>query len=322
VKAIVVQAHGSEECLRLEECPTPVPGPGDVLVRVRAAGVNYADLVQRRGRYRGGPRPPYVPGLEASGVIEAVGEGVSPERVGERVMMLALATYAEFLVISAEETLPVPDGWSFEEAAAFPLVTLTAYHGLHTVAHLRSGETVLIHAAAGGLGTAAVQIAAAAGACVIGTASSEEKLARVRSLGADHTVNYRTTDFLGEVQRITNDRGVDVVLESVGGDVFDRSLRALAPLGRLVVFGASSGEIRKIDPMQLVYDSQAVMGFHLRSVRARRELLQASLQEVNALVAAGKVRPIVGHIVPLAEAAEAHRQIAARATYGKVVLVP
>src|SRR5262249_19102472 len=159
MKAIVVEALGSEEGMALQERPMPAPGRGAALVRVRAAGVNYAGLMQRRGLYPGGPKPPYVPGFEAAGVIEAVGEGVSPARVGERVMAITGSTYAEYTVVPAEQALPVPDEWSFEEAAAFPVVTLTAYHALHTVARIRGGETVLIHAAAGGVGTAAVQIA-------------------------------------------------------------------------------------------------------------------------------------------------------------------
>jgi NADPH2:quinone reductase len=323
VKAIVIHTVGGEAPLRLEERPAPVPGPGSVLLRVGAAGVNYADLVQRRGHYPGGPQPPYIPGFEAAGVIEAVGDGVPASRVGERVMgVVPAGAYAEVTTAEAGTLLPVPEAWSFEEAAAFPVVTLTAYHVLHTVARLQPGETVLIHAAAGGVGTAAVQLARAADARVIATASSDEKLARVRELGADHLINYTTVDFLEEVQRLTGGRGVEVVLESVGGDVFDRSLRALAPLGRLVVFGVAGGEPRSVETVRLLFESKSVMGFHLSAVMRRPDLLHASLQAIQALLDAGKLRPIVGHVFPLADAEEAHRQMAARSTYGKIVLVP
>lgn len=322
MKVIVIEALGSDAPLALQEQPMPKPGRGAALLRIHAAGVNYADLVQRRGSYPGGPKPPYVPGFEAAGVIEAVGEGVSPARVGERVMAITASTYAEYCVVSAEHTIPIPVEWTFEEAAAFPVVTLTAYHSLHTVARLRGGETVLIHAAGGGVGTAAVQIASAAGARVFATASSDEKLERVQALGADHLINYTTTDFVGEVLRLTDSRGVNVVLESVGGDVFERSLRAMAPLGRLVVIGAASGQPQSVDTIRLLFESKAVMGFHLNAVVGRPNLLGPSLLELNALIAGGSLRPIVGHSFPLADAEVAHRQIAERATYGKVVLVP
>jgi NADPH2:quinone reductase len=322
MNAIVVEALGLEAPLALQERPMPAPGRGAALLRVRAVGINYADLMQRRGLYPGGPKPPYVPGFEAAGVIEGVGEGVSPARVGERVMAITASAYAEYCVVPAEQTIPIPEEWTFEEAAAFPVVTLTAYHALHTVARLRGGETVLIHAAGGGVGTAAVQIASAAGARVFETASSDEKLERVQALGADHLINYATADFVGEVLRLTDSRGVNVVLESVGGEVFEGSLRAMAPLGRLVVLGAASGQPRSVETIRLLFESKAVMGFHLSAVTSRPNLLGPSLQELNSLVAAGSLRPIVGHSFPLADANAAHRQMAERATFGKVVLVP
>ena len=320
MNVIVVEALGSETPLALQEQPMPKPGRGAALLRIHAAGVNYADLMQRRGLYPGGPKPPYVPGFEAAGVIEAVGEGVSPARVGERVMAITASAYAEYGVVPAEQTIPIPAEWTFEEAAAFPVVTLTAYHALHTVARLRGGETVLIHAAGGGVGTAAVQIASAAGARVFATASSDEKLERVQALGAatSSTTRPRTswasTAPHGQPRR-EHRAGVDR----------RRRLRA-KPAGPGTPgpprrHRRGRGQPRSAETIRLLFESKSVMGFHLNSVVGRPSLLGPSLQEINSLVAAGALRPIVGHTFPLADANVAHRQMADRATFGKVVLV-
>jgi NADPH:quinone reductase len=323
MKAIVAQAYGDESALVCQDLPEPIPGPGEILVEVRAAGINYADLMQRRGLYPGGPTPPFIPGFEAAGVVLAHGPGVSEPPVGRSVMLLGASCYAEYILAPARAAMPLPEGWTFEQGAAFPIVALTAYHVLHTAGHVQPGENVLIHAAAGGVGMAAVQIAKAAGARVIATASSEEKLQRVRDLGADVTINYVSGDFAAEARRQAGDAGVSLILESVGGEVFDRSLELLAPLGRLVVYGVACGQPRAVQTSALLFENKTVAGFHLGELMAARpDLLAPSLAELLRLTSEGRLRPTIGQTFPLDQAAEAHRRLGQRETFGKLLLVP
>ena len=327
MKAIQIRELGDDPDLRLVEIPEPRPGAGEVLVDVKAAGVNYADVLMCRGRY-GSRRPlPFVPGFEAAGVVLQAGRGVENWRAGQRVMGTVLretcGCYAEKAAMPAWLLLPVPQSLSFEEAAAFPEVFITAYLALHVFGRLTPGETVLIHAAAGGVGTAAVQIARAAGARVIATASSEEKLLRVSGLGAEVLINYATQDFLDEVKKQTDGRGVDLVLESVGGEVFEKSLRCLRPMGRLVTYGTSGGKEGALRTLDVQRSSITVAGFTFGGLSVSRpDVVRQVMAAVEELLAQRRVRHVVGHRLPLVEARAAQNLLASRGNFGKVVLVP
>ncbi len=299
--------------LELAELPDPEPQPGQVRIRVEASGMNYADVMQRAGLYPGGPKPPFISGLEAAGVVES-GDGVP---AGSRVMVVSAGgCHAEQMCVSAVACMPIPDSMSFVEAAAFPVQYLTAYHALTTVGAV-TGETVLIHAAAGGVGTAAVQIAKLLGLRVVGTASSEEKRARVLALGADEALSYDDFD-----QKLSGKNAPSLILEAVGGDVFSRSLEMLPSLGRLVVFGAASREVQPIDTLKLLFRSQGVFGLHLSAIFERPGLMGESMKRMFEWIGQGKLKMQVGHVLPLAQIREAHELISSRKSYGKIVLVP
>lgn len=324
MKAIRVHQYGGPEVLRYEEVPEPMPEPGEVLVRVRAAGVNFADTLARRGLYPAPTPPPFIPGFEVAGTVASIGAGVEGITIGQRVMGFApKGGYAELAVMPATSAIPVPEGISFEEAGAFPIAFLTAYHALKTFGRLQEGETVLIHAAGGGVGTAAVQLAKLWGGRVFATAGSDEKLSRVRTLGADKVLNYREVDFVEAVKRWTGGRGVDVVVESVGGEVFERSLRSLAPGGRLIAIGLSSGIQPKLHLGLVIMNRLSVIGMHLGSMTVERpDFIGASAWELIRLLTEGKIKPVVGHMFPLKEAAFAHGLLEGRGSYGKLVLTP
>lgn len=319
MKAVQVQGFGEVDQLQVVETPTPVPGPGEVLLRVHACGLNFADLMQREGLYLGGPIPPFFPGTEAAGTVVAHGPEVTAPLMGARVTtLLDGGAQAEYAVASASACIALPENLSFVEGAAFPVQYLTAYHALTTVARAQPGETVLVHAAAGGVGTAAVQIARLLGLRVMGTASTAEKRERVQALGADLVVDYAS--FGRACRRFTGGHGPDIVLETIGGDVFDRSLAMLAPLGRLVVIGLSSKQAAAVDTAKLLFQARAVLGFHLSAVVARPALVATSLEHLIAWLRDESLTIQVGHIFPLAEIRRAHDLLASRASYGKVVL--
>ena len=314
MRAVQVKGFGGVDQLELVELPDPQPQPGQVRIRVEASGLNYADVMQREGLYPGGPKPPFIPGLEAAGVVE---EGDSLP-AGIRVMAMAgNGCHAERVCVSAAGCIPFPDSMSFVEAAAFPVQYLTAYHALTTFGRATAGESVLIHAAAGGVGTAAVQIAKLLGLHVIGTASSEEKRRRVLDLGADQALDYEEFD-----QKLAGQNAPVLILEAVGGDVFRRSLAMLPSLGRLVVFGAASKEVEPVDTLKLLFRSHAVIGLHLNAIFERPHLLQESLKQLLGWIDQGKLRMQVGHTLPLEDIREAHELISSRQSYGKIVLVP
>lgn len=327
MKAIVVRQYGGPEVLRYEEVSDPEPTPGEVLLKVRVAGFNYADVMMRVGLYKGGPKPPYIPGFEVCGTVTRLGQGVSGLQAGARVLAFPdpSATgggYAQLVAISAQRLFPAPPSLSDQEAGAFPIVFLTAYLALRTAGRAASGESVLIHSAGGGVGTAAVQIARQLGLRIFATASSDEKLERVKALGADVTVNYQRGDFVEEVRRQTSGRGVDLILEMVGGEVFDKSLQCLAPLGRLIAVGLASGRVPKADVAQLLYGNLSVIGFHLGKLFNRPDLIGEALGQLNRWIEEKKIKPVVGPAFPLREAATAHALVSERKNYGKVILLP
>lgn len=319
MKAIVLESFGDPSNLRLQEVPDPTVAPGQALVRVRAAGINFADVLFRLNRY---PRAavPHVLGFEIAGEVEAVGEGVTNLKPGDRVfgMTPGGGGYAELAVTHAGSLLPIPDGISFADAASIPVVFATVYHSLVTFGRVTAGERVLVQAAGGGVGTVAVQWAKALGATVLASAGSDEKLERVRALGAEILINYRNQHLWEGVKAAFED-GVDVVLDSIGGKVLEDSLKLLRPFGRLITVGTASGEPAQIDPVRLLAKNLTVSGVYLAPMEFRhiRKALVASLE----MIASGRVQPVVGHTFPLAEAAEAHALMESRGTFGKVVLI-
>ena len=321
MKAVQVNVFGGTDGLEIVELPDPVPDKDEVVVRVKACGLNFADVMQREGLYPGGPKPPYISGLEAAGVVESVGTSVGDSLpVGSRVVVLKSGAHAELITADWRACIRLPEALSFNEGAAFPVQYLTAYHCLITLAHATAGESVLIHAGAGGVGTAAVQISKLLGLRVIVTTSTSEKRTKVLELGADAAVGYE--EFEVAAREFTGGRGPDICLESIGGDVFSRSLGILPALGRLVVYGAASRETQPIDTLKLFFRSQGVLGFHLNAIFERRDLLITSLTALLGWIGAGKLKIQIGHTFPLAEARQAHELIASRKSYGKIILVP
>jgi len=322
MKAVQVTAFGDASTLELTDVPKPEPEEGEVRIEVKAAGINFADIMQRRGHYHGGPEPPYVAGVEVAGVIDAVGDGVGRSEGDRVVSMVGEGGYAEYAIGDARSLLDVPEGMSFEEAAGFPVQFLTAHNCLHEWGDLSADETVLIHAAAGGVGTAAVQIASAAGARVIGTASTAEKLETAAKLGCDVCINYEEEDFVERVHEET-DYGVDLVLDGIGGETTERSLDALAEFGRMVSFGAASGEPGRPPTDRLLFGNKSVVGYHLGRAANRKPMkVMGAVPELTELLADGTLKVQLGHTFDLVEAAEAHEFIEDRKSSGKVVLVP
>lgn len=320
---IEVPEYGYSDVLESSERPVPEPDTGEVRIEVRAAGINYADIVQRQGAYPGGPEPPFVPGMEAAGLVDAVGPDTEHE-VGDRVVaMLNHSGYAEYGIASESRLFDVPEDLSFAEAAAFPVQFLTAHNVLHEWGGLEAGERVLVHAAAGGVGSAAVQLADAAGAEIFATASTREKLDLARDLGADHTINYTEESFSDRIDEITDGRGVDMVLDGVGDDTFTESLDCLAHFGRVVAYGAASGRPGTVDTATLLFNNHSVIGFHLGQAIARDpQRVLAGVPELQELVADDAIEMHVGARFDLDDAADAHDAIQNRETTGKVVLEP
>jgi NADPH2:quinone reductase len=324
MRAVRYHAFGGPEVLRWEEVPEPPVGPGDVLIRVAAAGVNFSDLMRRAGTYNPSLRLPHAEGVEAAGTVERVGaEVVDGPRPGDRVMaMLGSGCQAEYVVAPEALVYPIPAGLTFEAAGALPLAGVTAWHLLRTGAGIRPGEAVLIHAAASGVGTLAVQLARLWGARVFATASTDEKLAAVRALGADETINYARESFVPAVLARTDGRGVDVVLECVGGEVLAQSATALAPGGRLVVYGRASGASGTLDGDLILTRNLSVLGMHLGRRPWQPEMHREAFIELIQLAAAGRLAPVVDRVFPMAEVARAHAYLAERKAIGKVLLTP
>jgi NADPH:quinone reductase-like Zn-dependent oxidoreductase len=335
MRSVWIPRAGPPEVLEVRDGPDPVPGPGQVLIRTRAAGVNFADVAARLGFYPDAPPFPCVVGYEVAGTVERMGPdvegGLAP---GSRVVALTrFGGYAEAVAVPAAQVFPLPDVVSFEEGAALPVNYLTAVLMLRHFGNLRGGDTVLVHAAAGGVGMAAIQLCRLSGATVIGTASAS-KHAVLKEAGVAHAIDYRTLDFEAEVKRLTAGRGVDIVLDATGA--FRKSYRCLAPLGRLVCFGFSRAvtgmtprrlaavldlvRIPWFHPLQLMNANKAVIGVNLGHLWDRIDFLRREMLVLLADCAAGRIRPVVGKAFPLTEAAAAHRFIQERRNVGKVVL--
>ncbi len=345
MRAMVVRRYGLPEVFEWREVADPQPGPGDVLIRVKAVGINFADLLQRMGLYPGTPRPPFIPGMEVSGIVESVPSGLSgpTAHLQKGAAVAALATfsaYAERVAVPAQHVFRVPEGVPLEDAAAIPVNYLTAYHSMFHMGNLQPGERILVHGAAGGVGIAAVQLARARQLVVFGTAGpSKQEL--LRQIGVDHPIDYSREDFVQAVRRIAPD-GIEMVMDPIGGKSFARSYACLGPTGRLVVYGFSAAAgpqgasrtspsnlwrglralagMPRFNPLRLMRDNISVIGVHLGRMKGHEGLLRTQLEEIFRMYAAGQVKPVIGKTFPLQAAAEAHRYIHSRQNTGKVVL--
>ncbi|MGC0415404.1 NAD(P)H-quinone oxidoreductase [Embleya sp. AB8] len=321
--AITIAEPGGPEVLTWAEVPDEKPEPGEVLVEVTASAVNRADLLQRQGFYRPPAGASAYPGLEASGTIVEVGAGVSGWAVGDRVCaLLAGGGYAERVRVPTGQLLPVPEEMDLVSAAALPEVVCTVWSNVFMVAHLRKGETLLVHGGSSGIGTMAIQLAAAAGARILTTAGSAAKLARCRELGAEVTINYRDEDFVARVHEATDGVGVDVILDNMGAKYLDRNVDALAVNGRLVVIGLQGGARGELDLSKLLAKRAAVAATTLRArPPAEKAAIVAAVREhVWPLLESGRVEPIIDRVLPIADAAEAHRVVEESGHIGKVLL--
>jgi NADPH:quinone reductase-like Zn-dependent oxidoreductase len=338
MRALVITKHGPPEVLQVQERPDPRPGAGEVRVRVRAAGINFADLLARMGMYRDAPKPPCVVGYEFAGEVESVGEGVRSPAVGDRVMGgCRFGGYAELVVTGADNVVPLPDGWSFEEGAALPVAYATAYAALVRYGSLRPGERVLIQAAAGAVGIAATQIAKLGGAGEIYGTASPSKHDAIRGFGVDHAIDYTSGDFAEQVRRAAGeDEPLDLVMDAIGGKSFKQSWSLIRPGGRLVCFGASAvaeGERRNVaravrtllqmprfKPVPMMSESKSVIGLNMLKLWDSKGSLDEYIEPLREWTEAGSLRPVVAEAFPLERGPEAHRFIAERKNVGKVVL--
>jgi NADPH:quinone reductase len=322
MKAIQVTQVGGPEALKLVELPIPEPKPNEAVIQIKAAGVNFIDVYFREGRY---PAPlPFVAGMEGAGVVTAVGSEAKGIKVGDRVAYTGvLGSYAEYAAVPAERLVMIPDQLDFNRAAAAMLQGMTAHYLSHSTYKLQSGETALIHAAAGGVGLLLVQMAKKIGARVIGTVGSEEKAQLAREAGADECIIYTQTDFETETLRLTDGKKVHVVYDGVGKDTFDKGLNLLRPRGYMVLFGGASGPVPPFDLMRLTQKgSLFVTRPTLVNYISTREELQQRSGDVMRMIVAGDLKLRIYHSYPLAEAQQAHRDLEARKTTGKLLLVP
>ncbi len=323
MKAVVVARFGGPEVLEVRDMPNPVAGPGEVIVRVEAVGINFADTMSTRGTYKSTPPPPFISGREFAGVVEGT---------GERVMGYAqYGAAAEKIAVSRKMLWPQPKGWTSTESAAFPVNFFTAY-----LAYWKAGMTsdaiepvylegerqrrVLIHAVAGGVGTAAVQIGKLLRIETYGTASSDEKLERVKQLGLDHGINYRELDYEKQISELTNGEGVDAVFEMLGGEHTAKSLRCCREFGRVIIYGTATGERQKFDVGAMMSRSLSAHGLWLSVLAGDHRLMNDCLMAMQPWIEQGKLRPEIGHVLAMDQADEAHRLLLQRANYGKIVL--
>ncbi|MFJ8147594.1 NAD(P)H-quinone oxidoreductase [Streptomyces sp. NPDC096094] len=322
--AITISEPGGPEALVWTEVPDPVPGEGEVLVEVAASAVNRADIMQRQGFYDPPPGSSPYPGLECSGRVAALGTGVSGWSVGDEVCaLLAGGGYAEKVAVPAGQLLPVPEGIDVGRAAALPEVVCTVWSNVFMVAHLRPGETLLVHGGSSGIGTMAIQLAKAVGAKVAVTAGTEEKLQRCAELGADILINYREQDFVAEVKEATGGAGADVILDNMGAKYLDRNVQALAVNGRLAIIGMQGGRKGELDIGTLLAKRAAVSATSLRArpLEEKAAIVAAVREHVWPLLDGGHVRPIVDRELPMSDAPAAHRVVEESGHIGKVLLI-
>jgi NADPH:quinone reductase-like Zn-dependent oxidoreductase len=341
MRAMVVRRYGQPEVFEAQQVPDPQPKAGEALIRVKTIGINFADLLQRMGLYPGSPKPPFIPGLEIAGVVEKIVEGSKRDETnalkpGDAVVAMPhFKAYAEWVAVPTNTVYRIPAGMPFEDAAAFPVNYLTAYHSMFTMGNLQPGDRILIHGAAGGVGIAAVQLARARGLVIFGTAGPA-KQDYLRKIGVDHPIDYEKSDFVKVVRQYAPD-GIEMVMDPIGGKSLTRGQKCLGPTGRLVIYGlseaAGSGGKRNLlrgakallqsprfHPLKLMAQNLAVIGVSLGVMDSRTALLRSELDELFRMYSAGKIKPVIGKTFPLEQAAAAHQYIHDRKNIGKVVL--
>jgi synaptic vesicle membrane protein VAT-1 len=341
MRAMVVRRYGQPEVFEVQQVPDPQPKAGEALIRVKAIGINFADLLQRMGLYPGSPKPPFIPGLEIAGVVEKIVEGSRRDETnalkpGDAVVAMPhFKAYAEWVAVPTNTVYRIPAGMPFEDAAAFPVNYLTAYHSMFTMGNLQPGDRILIHGAAGGVGIAAVQLARARGLVIFGTAGPA-KQDYLRKIGVDHPIDYEKSDFVKVVRQDAAD-GIEMVMDPIGGKSLTRGQKCLGPTGRLVIYGlseaAGSGGKRNLlrgakallqsprfHPLKLMAQNLAVIGVSLGVMDSRGALLRSELDELFRMYSAGKIKPVIGKTFPFDQAAAAHQYIHDRKNIGKVIL--
>ena len=322
MKAIQFKEVGGPEVMQIVDIPKPEVRPRMVRVRNHAVGINFADNFFRQGTYQIKAKPPDTPGMEAAGIIDEVGPEVEGLKPGMRVAGIGLKAYAEYSLFYANQTIPLPDFVSFEQGAAFPIQTLTAWFMIHTCHHMTPGQTVVVHSAAGGVGIVAMQIAKAAGARVIGTVSSDGKIPIAKQYGADEVINYETHDFAKEVMRLTGGKGADLNLDAVGKPTFEKGISCMAPFGHIILYGRAGGAPDKLDVFRLFQNAVKVSGFVLLTASSQHHLMRQGTEACFNLMKEGKLKMLVGKTYPLEQAPEAHRFMESRQSVGKLVLIP
>jgi len=336
MKSYILKKYGNPDVLKIANCPEPVPGSEEIRVKIEKIGLNYAEVQSRKGLYGWAPKLPYTLGMEAFGYVDMIGESVNSRKVGERVIVgCQYGTYAEKIVIPVRQALSPIISFSDDENSAFAVNYLTAWVALMKVARLKSNDTVLVHAAAGGVGTAAVQIAKKFGCNVIGTASKNEKIEMLNNLGIDMAINYLHEDFEEVIKHKMNNNGVDVVLEVVGGDVFKKSMKLLNPFGRTVVAGFASLNLKKMNPISwvntwkdiprakiadLVESSTGLLATHLGYLLNSESLLREVWDELVTFTIKHGIKPIIGHRFEFDDLSKAHELMESRNSYGKIII--
>lgn len=334
MKCIILKKAGGPEVLKIAEVDAPKPGIGEVLINIKTIGINYAEILSRKGQYSWAPPKPYIPGMEAYGWVTEIGEGVKNIKVGDKVITGGqYGRYAEYITAPEHLVFPAFENFSEEENAAFLVNFMTAWVALFKLGKLNKNENVLIQAAAGGVGTAAVQLAHAVGAIIYGTASEDEKLELIKKMGADHPINYRTQDFLTYIND-QNER-IDVVLEVVGGEVFRKSLKILKPFGRMVVAGYASIPFQKWNPfswwktwkeapkvnlMKMAKASTCIAATHIGYLTENQEIATSEWKDLQEFVLINGLKPHVGHIFSFEDIQKAHELMESRRSMGKIVL--
>jgi len=323
MKAVTLKAFGGPEVLQVGEVPTPTPGADQLLVRVRATALNRADTLQRKGAYPPPPGESEILGLELAGEVESWGAAVTGAKKGQRVMALVgCGAYAEYCLVDKDMAMPIPDGWSFTQAAAVPEVFFTANETIFVLGNLQPGESLLCHAGGSGVGTAAIQMAHHAGAKVYFTAGSQEKIDRAMALGADAGINYRTHDFAEEIKRLTQGKGVDVIEDFLGASYFARNIASLSTQGRLVIVALMGGSKTEIDLSQIQRRRLAIFATTLRArpLPEKRKVTRRFVERWLPPLVQGRLKPIIDSVYPLEKAAEAHRRMDGNENFGKIVL--
>ena len=325
MKAIRIYKTGGHEVLKLETLPDLICQPDEVLVSIKSASVNYSDVLIRKGDYPYMPQFPAILGNEAAGIITETGSNIKHLKVGQRVIVFGKPSYATQVAVTEAGIIPIPDAVDFDEAAALPIIYLTAYHMLHTVRRVRAGETILVHAAAGGVGTALIQLAKLADIHLIGLTSDDKKAAIISKMGYEQVINYKTEDVVARVNQITENKGVDLIIDCVGGSRFDDNFKMLATLGHIIWYGIVDGQPTTDFKKALgskPHKCHSVSMFHLYGILSQPALMMDSFKTLIGYLVKGQIKPVIHARLPLADAAKAHAILENKENIGKVILKP